>query len=1043
MNLEKFLNICSESSSSAYHAFVELNRQLKENKTRAQARIFLGQLKNQSELFQPNLYHFQLIKQSILDGHDKPNTLTLIQFPSTFLPEAWSFTFYEGLIRYPVSEYHSKNIVELGCGIGWISIALAIRFQPHQMVGLDINPKAVVCAELNAFMNGLDDEGNEIVFANDFSLINCLSFHTSDLLSHFYGKKNYFDKIIGCIPQVLNPEPEVMHALIADSASDEYLHSLSNYTAQQGYIEDQFGLGLIAKAVEQSIEQLKPNGKLILNLGGRPGRSVLERLMQRRGFMVRRVWQTQVEQAADTGIDALVQIEKQTDHRFEFYMAADQTTAIDATTAQAYAQQGGKIFHSVDVYEATLVVPSDIKVIYQSIMETKSDRLRSAVDLTFDNREDAEERYAFLRALTGWLAQHSHFPYEETAGLLSFRQQISEYFHYYHKVDCTAEQIFIAPGRKELFNNTLRCYRPPLTFVSKQLKPFIDKDLDLNLLEVPAQIELITKLIAALKPTCVMTEIDPLEIQSAQQIKMLIDCCVDNQTILILDASKHLELSSQPPINGLYRYLAQHPLPSNVVVTLALINNRVYQDYSLNISLINNASLFQDLTDAAELSYSRSPVMPQLYYSNLIEELLYFQRTRAISKASVTQKNEPNDSCLSLSDSAKQAFSQPAIVGNRLAFDHNTVRLDYGENELSSPTLLKEVLLESFLVRKFPGNESNPSEPLRRILQHRLGFNLVTYSKVFFSEGVAPLYSALLKQCCQEQATLLIPTGSYGYFSAASEFHQVKKALITTTEDEQFKLSAQALLAFFATQPDVAKTRYWLFLNAPIVNPTGALYTEEELLQIAQVCADHGVTLVMDAIFTGLEFPEQTAQWRLQGMIDKLLLSEQGRFVLMSGLSKEYSAGGLRVGYLWSPSTELMEQVKLRIHRWSHYTMGYATRELFEAHSNSEPTLMAHLKQQSSLLALRAKTLSEVLSKKGWKVIPPQGGLFLVAKPPQVTSSESEVATEQADKAVLELFEQYNLVINNSTWTGIPGYCRWVLSTSEHAFASALKRLDS
>ena len=80
-------------------------------------------------------------------------------------------------------------------------------------------------------------------------------------------------------------------------------------------MEDQFGLGLIARAVEESIAVLKPTGALIMNMGGRPGLAVSERLFRRRGFMINKLWSTRVCQAADTDITALVEIERDSRHR--------------------------------------------------------------------------------------------------------------------------------------------------------------------------------------------------------------------------------------------------------------------------------------------------------------------------------------------------------------------------------------------------------------------------------------------------------------------------------------------------------------------------------------------------------------------------------------------------------------------------------------------------------------------------------------------------------------------------------------------------------
>lgn len=67
----------------------------------------------------------------------------------------------------------------------------------------------------------------------------------------------------------------------------------------QGFVEDQFGLGLIARAVEESISVIKPMGIMIFNIGGRPGQGVCKRLFERRGFQVMKLWQTKILQVSN------------------------------------------------------------------------------------------------------------------------------------------------------------------------------------------------------------------------------------------------------------------------------------------------------------------------------------------------------------------------------------------------------------------------------------------------------------------------------------------------------------------------------------------------------------------------------------------------------------------------------------------------------------------------------------------------------------------------------------------------------------------------
>lgn len=57
----------------------------------------------------------------------------MMVIPSIFVPEDWSFTFYEGLNRHPDTVFKDKTISELGCGNGWISIAIAAKWLPTKV----------------------------------------------------------------------------------------------------------------------------------------------------------------------------------------------------------------------------------------------------------------------------------------------------------------------------------------------------------------------------------------------------------------------------------------------------------------------------------------------------------------------------------------------------------------------------------------------------------------------------------------------------------------------------------------------------------------------------------------------------------------------------------------------------------------------------------------------------------------------------------------------------------------------------------------------
>ncbi|MEM6457689.1 MAG: methyltransferase, partial [Acidobacteriota bacterium] len=344
-----FLDRCRTSSGGAYAAFEMLLARLDDPATRRDARRCLGAVADALGDGALERYHFDIrpfdIRPLPLGApNERADALRLLHFKSVFAPEAWSRTFFEGLARIPTSELAGRAIVELGCGNGWIALALAMRHPaPARVVGLDINPKAVLCARLNRYLNALDDDGQPAIDPAGDSLLERVAFHTSDLLQWARDAQQMFDKVIGCIPQVLNPDlDEILQ--ISDSASDDFLVSLSNYAGHQGYLEDPFGLGLVARAVEESIASLRPGGEVIFNLGGRPGRAILTHLLHRRGFAVEDLWTVRIPQAMDTDIGQLAEIERHSAHRFEFFLSPMGQASVSAQTAAAYARAGGAIY---------------------------------------------------------------------------------------------------------------------------------------------------------------------------------------------------------------------------------------------------------------------------------------------------------------------------------------------------------------------------------------------------------------------------------------------------------------------------------------------------------------------------------------------------------------------------------------------------------------------------------------------------------------------------------------------------------------------------
>lgn len=73
----------------------------------------------------------------------------------------------------------------------------------YQVYGLDINPRAVKVSWINLYLNSFDESGQPIYDAEGKTLLDRVEFHESDLLAYCRDRDIKLERIVGCIPQVL------------------------------------------------------------------------------------------------------------------------------------------------------------------------------------------------------------------------------------------------------------------------------------------------------------------------------------------------------------------------------------------------------------------------------------------------------------------------------------------------------------------------------------------------------------------------------------------------------------------------------------------------------------------------------------------------------------------------------------------------------------------------------------------------------------------------------------------------------------------------
>ena len=142
------------------------------------------------------------------------------------------------------------------------------------------------------------------------------------------------------------------------------------------------------------------------------------------------------------------------------------------------------------------------------------------------------------------------------------------------------------------------------------------------------------------------------------------------------------------------------------------------------------------------------------------------------------------------------------------------------------------------------------------------------------------------------EGEFLIPKGSWVSYIPQIQSKGGKHHILDTNFENDFKLTPQILDTFFKNE--VPKKQFILILNSPN-NPTGAVYSDKEYKALANACRKYNIILFSDEIYSQLNFSESHSS-----SISKYYPEKT---IVFGGLSKVFSAGGYRLGYMMLPNT--------------------------------------------------------------------------------------------------------------------------------------------
>ncbi|MHB8522188.1 MAG: pyridoxal phosphate-dependent aminotransferase [Limisphaerales bacterium] len=142
---------------------------------------------------------------------------------------------------------------------------------------------------------------------------------------------------------------------------------------------------------------------------------------------------------------------------------------------------------------------------------------------------------------------------------------------------------------------------------------------------------------------------------------------------------------------------------------------------------------------------------------------------------------------------------------------------------------------------------------------------------------------------CQEGDEVVIPAPYWLSYPEMVKLAGATPVILPTTDKTEFKVTPEQLRA--AITP---RTRLFI-LNSPS-NPTGSLYTRDEIKALGDVCVEQGVLIMSDEIYEKLVY-DGAEHVSVAGFSP----AHCAHTILVHGFAKAYSMTGWRLGYLAAP----------------------------------------------------------------------------------------------------------------------------------------------
>ncbi|MCP8616669.1 pyridoxal phosphate-dependent aminotransferase [Salirhabdus salicampi] len=377
----------------------------------------------------------------------------------------------------------------------------------------------------------------------------------------------------------------------------------------------------------------------------------------------------------------------------------------------------------------------------------------------------------------------------------------------------------------------------------------------------------------------------------------------------------------------------------------------------------------------------------------------------------------------SLTPSSTLAITAKAKELKQQGYD--VVGLGAGEPDFNTPQHIIEAAKASMEAGKTKYTPSGGLPELKEAIIKKFNRDQnLTYQNenIIVTTGAKHALYTLFQVLLDEDDEVIVPAPYWVSYPEQIKLAGGKPVIVQATEDNSFKITPEQL------QKAITKKTKAVIINSPS-NPTGMLYTKEELKQLGEVCLHNNILIVSDEIYEKLVY-ENKQHVSIAQLSDEL----KEQTVIINGVSKSHSMTGWRIGYAAGNNLIIKAMTNLASHSTSNPT-SVAQYAAIAAYTSPEDEVMRMKEAFESRLNELYKRLAEI---PGVSCVKPQGAFYLF---PNVKEAADNNGFQSVDDWVKALLEEEKVAVVPGSGFGSPQNIRLSYATSLEQLEEAVKRI--